>query len=100
MSEIQYDDDTQWEGLRRLYAGAGFLPFANLSASPWKYSAKRVVIIAVILFHRASSAGCLVNTHHTHTHTLVYANAAFDPSTTCIVALFEVWIVACLCACI
>lgn len=44
----------------RDFAGAGVLPVAHLSVLPWKYSAKRVVIIAVILFDRTSSAhGCV-----------------------------------------
>lgn len=57
--------------LSDFYTGAGFLPFANLSALPWKYFVNRVVIIAVILFHRNSSAGFLMNTYHTRTH--IYA---------------------------
>lgn len=82
--------------LSDFYTRAGFLPFANLSALPWKYFANRVVIITVILFHRNSSAGCLMNTYHTHTHIcmnthVVYANTVFDPSTSYIVCLFEVW---------
>lgn len=48
------------------------------------------VIIAVILFCWNSSAGCLVNTHTTPHTRLVYANAASDPSTSCIVYIRSV----------
>lgn len=65
-------NSTKWADLEHFYARDGFPTLANLSVSPWKYSAKCAVIIAVILFHRTSK--CRLPYEQTDTHIQTHTN--------------------------